>query len=738
MNFLNGVKQSPLQGLNGLGGGVTNFQFFSGASDPVFPEEVFSVNAIQGDGGTGQNIVTGFDLAGEGGLVIFKECAHDAAGADPCWYDTVRGNGKLLNATEDSGQTTNSTNPWTPNSTGFNTGDNFGGSENPSSERSTALTFRKCKGFFDVVQYTGTGSAQAISHSLGSTPGFIITKLISADQTSNSDGGFWSAWHRSLGNNKYINIGNFIGEAATDTTVWNNTAPTATTFTVGSAQRTNDNGKTYIAYIWGHNDASFGRDKDKPIIHCGTYAGTGSADSNGSPKISGLGFEPQFLMSRRYDGGGSSGPLLCCDYLNGMTRGGNSYAGTFYSITGTAASQEGVENFSPGIAPYDGDGAFFQATAPNWNENNQNWIYIAISKPIMEQEDYENQGYTFTSNDLFRDKVYTSTSQEGFKFADPGWCPDFTYCRGYGGNGQFFSSARLNGRDSRQMKQGSTTWETEGDQENFKDWRYGSTGKSMTTSSAAPSQSGYYTATRQTYLSLQYYSGLMHRKFPKSFSSRMWVGTGSAQAHDHGLGTTPEMVAIGQIESGKPFYLWHHGFAQHGYSNSYFLNWAANEQIEQSGSGQITVSSTQYTPNTEDGSGSGSTQYWGGFWATVPGISKVGYYTGTGSNNFIDAGFTNGTKFLMLKRLDSTQTSGNGRWVILSTLSDGQTDGDWNITNQSQHNSKGHFTSYGGDVSYNYQTLRNNNTGFGLIQSASGWNSSNNKYIYYAVAKVPS
>ena len=121
----------------------------------------------------------------------------------------------------------------------------------------------------------------------------------------------------------------------------------------------------------------------------------------------------------------------------------------------------------------------------------------------MEQEDYENQGYTFTSNDLFRDKVYTSTSQEGFKFADPGWCPDFTYCRGYGGNGQFFSSARLNGRDSRQMKQGSTTWETEGDQENFKDWRYGSTGKSMTTSSAAPSQSGYYTATRQTYLSLQ-------------------------------------------------------------------------------------------------------------------------------------------------------------------------------------------------------------------------------------------
>ena len=72
------------------------------------------------------------------------------------------------------------------------------------------------------------------------------------------------------------------------------------------------------------------------------------------------------------------------------------------------------------------------------------------------------------------------------------------------------------------------------------------------------------------------------------------------------------------------------GFFTNITSNSYFLNWAANEQIEQSGSGQITVSSTQYTPNSEDGSGSGTGQYWGGFWATVPGLTKVGYYTGNG------------------------------------------------------------------------------------------------------------
>ena len=90
----------------------------------------------------------------------------------------------------------------------------------------------------------------------------------------------------------------------------------------------------------------------------------------------------------------------------------------------------------------------------------------------------------------------------------------------------------------------------------------------------------------------------------------------------------------------------------------------------------------------------------------------------------------------MLKRLDSTQTSGNGRWVFVSNLSDGQTNTNFRITTQSQHNTKGHFTSYAGDASYNYQTLRGTNAGFGLIGTASGWNYDNNKYIYYAVAKV--
>ena len=733
MNFLNAVKQSPIQGLNGFGGGVTNYQFFSGESDPTFPEEVFSINQIQGDGGTGQTIVTGFDLAGEGGLVIFKENEHDADGADPCWYDTVRGNGKLLKTTEAGAETTNSTNPWTPNSTGFNTGDNFGGSENPSSERSTAITFRKCKGFFDVVQYTGSGSNQSISHGLGSTPGFIIVKQYSHDTDSEGNGNGFNAWHRSLGNNKYVNVGAFIGESVTDTSAWNNTAPTSSAFTVGASVKTNDDGRTYIAYIFGHNDASFGTDKDQPIIHCGTYAGTGSADSNGSPKISSLGFEPQFIMSRRYDGGGSSGPLSCVDYINGMTRGGNGWAGSFYTIGGTAASQKSSENLSPGIAPYDDDGAFFQTADPQWNENNQNWIYVAVSQPTMDKDDYENKGTTFTADYVFRDKIADGASKPAFKITNPGWAPDFSYCRGYGNNNQFYSTARLNGPDTRQNKSANGTWEQEYDQETFTDWRYGSTGKSMTTSSQSTSAGGYYTTSR----SGSYYSGGMWRKFPKSFSSIMWRGTGSGGAsYDHGLGTTPEMLAIGTIESGVPFYFWHKDFTQAGFGNQYYLNWANNENCQDLMEGQISVSSTQYTTSQADMTGKQNTQYWGGFWATVPGVTKVGYYVGNGSDNSIDAGFSNGTKYVMLKRLDSTQTSGNGRWALLSSLSDGQTSNNWKLNGQSQLQSKGMYPSYNDSFTWNYQTFRSTSQGFSFHGDT--YNTNDAKFIYYAVAKLPS
>jgi hypothetical protein len=46
--------------------------------------------------------------------------------------------------------------------------------------------------------------------------------------------------------------------------------------------------------------------------------------------------------------------------------------------------------------------------------------------------------------------------------------------------------------------------------------------------------------------------------------------------------------------------------------------------------------------------------------ATLPGISKVGSYTGTGSALNVDCGFTAGARFVMIKRADSP----GGGWYV--------------------------------------------------------------------------
>jgi hypothetical protein len=59
---------------------------------------------------------------------------------------------------------------------------------------------------------------------------------------------------------------------------------------------------------------------------------------------------------------------------------------------------------------------------------------------------------------------------------------------------------------------------------------------------------------------------------------------------------------------------------------------------------------------------SGST-YIAYLFATLPGISKVGSYTGTGNAINVDCGFSAGARFILIKRTDST-----GDWYVYDTV----------------------------------------------------------------------
>ena len=137
---------------------------------------------------------------------------------------------------------------------------------------------------FDIVTYTGTGSARTVAHNLGVAPAMMIIKSRSASGTS------WNVYHASTGNTGAMFLDTTNAFAA-DSTRFNNTSPTSTNFTVGSGAGVNGSGSTFVAYLFAEV-AGFSK--------FGSYTGNGSADG---PMIF-TGFQPRFVMVKRTDSTG--------------------------------------------------------------------------------------------------------------------------------------------------------------------------------------------------------------------------------------------------------------------------------------------------------------------------------------------------------------------------------------------------------------------------------------------------
>ena len=133
----------------------------------------------------------------------------------------------------------------------------------------------------DIVTYTGNGTARTIAHSLGAVPKFIIVKARSSSTWN------WPVQHTALGAGNYLYM-NTTGVSTADSTMWNNTAPTSSVFSVGTSGNTNENGTTYVAYLFSEV-AGFSK--------FGSY--TGNANNNG-PFVY-CGFKPKFIMIKRTD-----------------------------------------------------------------------------------------------------------------------------------------------------------------------------------------------------------------------------------------------------------------------------------------------------------------------------------------------------------------------------------------------------------------------------------------------------
>ena len=232
------------------------------------------------------------------------------------------------------------------NSNGFNVG--IYGGVNSSSDSLVSWTFKKQAKFFDIVTWTGNGTAgRTISHNLGTTVGCVMIK-----NTSNAEN--WMVYHIGSGIDGQLNL-NTDAAATDDSSQFNDTVPSSTTLTLGGNAEVNANGQTYVAYLFAHDtDAT-------SIIKCGNYTGTGSAG-----KAVTLGWEPQWLMIKRTDATGYSWEIM--DAQRGFVSGNDKVL---------RANSQGAEITSYDYGAPTSTG-FELTTDIAVNASGGNYIYMAI------------------------------------------------------------------------------------------------------------------------------------------------------------------------------------------------------------------------------------------------------------------------------------------------------------------------------------------------------------------------
>jgi len=202
--------------------------------------------------------------------------------------DAVRGAGKELFANETSVESTNASDGYVSsfNSNGFTLTTPPGGvAVNANGLTYVAWAWDEAPiAGMDIVSYTGTGTDNlTFNHNLNVTPAMVIIKARSVASES------WNVWHKSLAASTY-----FLRLQTTDSVFTSlpnrQKAQSSTTITLGTDSEVNQNGGTYISYLFAEIEG---------FSKFGSYTGNGSADG---PFVF-CGFRPRYLFIKNTAGG---------------------------------------------------------------------------------------------------------------------------------------------------------------------------------------------------------------------------------------------------------------------------------------------------------------------------------------------------------------------------------------------------------------------------------------------------
>jgi hypothetical protein len=519
---------------------------------------------------------------------------------DHALYDTARGATKDLVSNSAGIETTQSTGLTAFTASGFTVG--ALAKINTNANTYVSWTFRKQPKFFDVVTYTGNGSNRTIAHSLGSVPGCIIVKR--TDTSAN-----WQVYHRSLANTEYMVL-NSVAAKATGATRWNSTTPTSTEFSLGTDTTVNASGGTYVAYLFAHDAGGFGASGTDNVISCGSFTTNGSGNATVT-----LGYEPQWLILKATS---NSSAWDMFDNMRGMPVG---TADSFLSANASSAEALSSNYIDP--------------TATGFNVSNYGasytWVYIAIRRGPMRTPT--------TGTSVYEDIARTGTSATASVGSLPTVDAVMVNRRQADGSGRVLVD-RLRG--SRVLRSSSTAAEVD------------YTGYVLFDQSAGVGLNSD-PAGMTVNQSFGSYSQYHFRRAPGFFDVVCYTGTGSATTFSHNLGVVPELMIVKKRSASDDWAV----YANNDNTDFLLLNTTAATADDNTYWNDTSPTASVFTVGTNADVNTSAATYVAYLFATVAGVSKVGSYTGTGTTLQVNCGFTGGSRFVMVKRTDST-----GDWYV--------------------------------------------------------------------------
>jgi hypothetical protein len=575
----------------------------------------------------GENIGTGGDLTaygsptivdsgteylsgvGQGGLVWTK---NRSATAHHRLFDTERGVNESLATNITNAEVTLANSVTAFNSNGFSLGSSP--VSNTSGNDYISWTFRKAPKFFDVVTYTGTGSARTVSHNLGSVPGCIIIKCTSLGSTS------WFVYHKGAGAGKFGYL-NTTNSWYSNTSIWQNTTPTSTQFYLGTGDGINGSSQTYVAYIFADNDGDgeFGPTGDQDIIKCGSYTGNGSSQSIN------LGWEPQWILIKDFS---SSGDWRIVDNMTGL----------------------GVVNVDePSLMPHYSNGTLefqqmdptatgFDLTSSDGTINNSgtNYIYVAIRRGPMAVPE--------SATDVFEAAYQNSVG------TSPAWTSGFPVDMsidkniGGGSTDEWAVGSRLTqGKYFYQIATSNEgTWSAMA--YDFMDgWRE--------TANNGPTDFSW-----------------MWRRAPNFFDVVAYKGNSTAgRSINHNLGVAPEMMWVKRRDNyhgAQGWVVYHKNLDATNPAHKYLRLNTDDGVFDDDGKWNDTApTDSVFTVGNHTDINNVNGYYIAYLFATLDGIAKVGSYTGNGSSQTINCGFSSGARFVLIKDL-----AANGEWQVYDSV----------------------------------------------------------------------